>query len=100
MRAVLGHVTWTSILRREVLAVLPGSRSFVAARGDKQARVWSSVSRELVTVRDPLRILACDLASVWHDALAVSDASPFGLGLGVVGRVPRWVAVLSAGATR
>ena len=54
LRAVLGHVTWTSMLRREVLTVLQSSYSFVAAYGEKQARIWKSVAMELATIRDLL----------------------------------------------
>jgi len=60
LRAVLGHVTWTSMLRREALTILLSSYGFVAAYQEKQARIWDSVSHALATIRDLPPILACD----------------------------------------
>ncbi|CAK0903143.1 unnamed protein product, partial [Prorocentrum cordatum] len=81
VRAVLGHVTWSSMIRREALAVLHSADSFEAAHGERQGIIWASAAKELVTIRDLLPLLSCDLASGWHRAMTAGDASPFGLGV-------------------
>eukprot|EP00959_Pyramimonas_sp_CCMP1952_P249392 5213254-Pyramimonas_sp.AAC.1 len=68
------------MMRREALTVLHSVYSFAAARGARQGRMWASAAKELVTIRDLLPLLSCDLASGWHRAMAASDASPFGHG--------------------
>ncbi|CAK0810621.1 unnamed protein product [Prorocentrum cordatum] len=43
LRAVLGHITWTSMIRREVLTVLHSSYGYVGAFGPRHGKLWPSV---------------------------------------------------------
>ncbi|CAK0840721.1 unnamed protein product, partial [Prorocentrum cordatum] len=90
VRAVLGRATWSSTMRREAFTVPRSAYSFAAAHGERQGRIWASAAKELVTIRDLLPLLHCDLASGWHHTVTASDASPFGLGV-MRRRAPRAV---------
>ncbi|CAK0810940.1 unnamed protein product [Prorocentrum cordatum] len=47
LRAVLGHITWTSMIRREVLTVLHSSYGYVGAFGPRHGKLWPSVIKDI-----------------------------------------------------
>ncbi|CAK0867123.1 unnamed protein product, partial [Prorocentrum cordatum] len=81
LRAVLGHITWMGMLRREALTTLHACYAFVEVFEGRPGRLWDSAARELITVRNLLPILQADLTAGWYSTIACSDAAPEGLGV-------------------
>ncbi|CAK0861196.1 unnamed protein product, partial [Prorocentrum cordatum] len=81
LRILLGHITWTSLVRREALALLNTAYAFVEVNGVDLQELWPAVRRELWQVRRFLPLLACDLSAPWSSHVTCSDASEFGLGV-------------------
>ncbi|CAK0897757.1 unnamed protein product, partial [Prorocentrum cordatum] len=81
LRVVAGHITWTSLVRRECLSLLHATYAFIQAAGSSPRPLWSAVRQELESVRNLLPLLCVDLQAEWHPYVACTDASPFGLGV-------------------
>ena len=81
MKVLLGHITSSSLLRREALSLLRAPYAFSAKAGSQPLALWRSVREELWLVRSPLPLLQADLLAPWHGQVVASDASEFGLGL-------------------
>ena len=81
MKVLLGHVTWSSLLRREALCLLRASYAFSAKAGSQPLPLWRSVREELWRVRCLLPLLQADVLAPWHGQIVASDASEYGLGL-------------------
>ncbi|CAK0859145.1 unnamed protein product, partial [Prorocentrum cordatum] len=81
LRAVLGHITWMSMLRREALTTLHACYAFVEVFEGRPGRLWDSAARELIAVRNLLPILQADLTAGWYNTIACSDTAPGGLGV-------------------
>ena len=81
LRAVVGHLTWAVLLRREALAFAQKSYAFVDAAGTSVRPLWASVRQELTDLLALLPLLRADVGAVWDEVVVCSDASPFGLGV-------------------
>eukprot|EP00969_Alexandrium_andersonii_P271593 12003708-Alexandrium_andersonii.AAC.1 len=62
MEVLLGHITWTLLLRREGLALLQSVYAFVGCRGLECRPLWPAVRRELewVSALIPLFVVRTD----------------------------------------
>ena len=81
LRAVVGHLTWAALLRREALAFVQKSYAFIEAVGTRMVPLWASVRQELSDLLAIMPLLQADVGAEWDDVVLCSDASPFGLGV-------------------
>ncbi|CAK0817142.1 unnamed protein product [Prorocentrum cordatum] len=81
MRVVFGHLTWSSMARREARGILNATYAFMAAAGAEAQSLWPAVRTELWRARCLLLLLVADLAAPWASRLVASDASEEGLGV-------------------
>ena len=81
LRAVLGHITWMAMLRREALTTLHACYAFVEVFEGRPGRLWDSAARELIIIRNLLPMLQADLTAGWYSTIACSDAAPGGIGV-------------------
>eukprot|EP00959_Pyramimonas_sp_CCMP1952_P216043 4518828-Pyramimonas_sp.AAC.1 len=66
MRVLVGHITWTTLIRREGLSILQSVYAFVEFAGATPSTLWQSVRRELWQVRCLLPLLRLDVSAEWH----------------------------------
>ncbi|CAK0866856.1 unnamed protein product [Prorocentrum cordatum] len=64
MRVLVGHITWTTLMRREGLSILQSVYAFVEFAGSTPSTLWQSVRRELWQVRSLLPLLRLDVSVV------------------------------------
>ncbi|CAK0842032.1 unnamed protein product, partial [Prorocentrum cordatum] len=81
LQIVMGHVTWAALLRREVLSLFNASHQFMHAVGERPQKLWPRVRQELWTFRSILPLLFTQINIPWHNVIAASDASLFGIGV-------------------
>jgi len=110
LRAVIGHLTWAALLRREALAFVQKCYAFIESVGTRVVPLWASVRQELTDLLALLPLLRADIGAEWDEVAVCSDASPFGLGVctkvigaelaGLVGRqLERWRYKVAGAAT-
>jgi hypothetical protein len=78
---LVGHFTWSALLRRAGLAVAQSCYSFARHVADRRGLVWPSVKRELKWMRDVLPLLFHNARASWSPTVHVSDASEQGFGV-------------------
>eukprot|EP00959_Pyramimonas_sp_CCMP1952_P007620 158985-Pyramimonas_sp.AAC.1 len=66
LRVIVGHITWSSLDRRERLSLLHATYAFIEAAGPSPFRLWESISQELEGVRNLLLLSCVDLQADWH----------------------------------
>ena len=81
MRVVLGHLVDTLCLRRELLAILCLSYTFVGKGGDAVVKLPKDVVNEMEICRDLLPLVFTDLAREPLPRMYCSDASGVGYAL-------------------
>eukprot|EP00959_Pyramimonas_sp_CCMP1952_P153980 3221420-Pyramimonas_sp.AAC.1 len=81
MRVLVGHYTWTTLIRRDGLSLLQSVYAFIEFAGSAPVALWQSVKRELWAIRSVLPLLRLDIADEWHPQLCCSDASDLGIGV-------------------
>ncbi|CAK0814614.1 unnamed protein product, partial [Prorocentrum cordatum] len=79
-RAVVGHLTWASMVRCEAQGLLDAACAFMVAAGVGAQALWPAVRAEPWRSRCLLPLLIVDLAAPWASQLAASDAGEEGLG--------------------
>ena len=82
MERLLGHMCFTSLIRRESLSILKYCYRFVTVfKGSREAKtLWSSVKRELDLWDSLAPLLWLDSTSPPSPDVVMVDASPWGLG--------------------
>ena len=62
---IIGHITWSCLLRRPVLSLNNAAYRFARTVGTRRGRVWPAVGQEFRWIVSPLLLLTCNLASPW-----------------------------------
>ena len=90
LRCLLGHATWTGMVRRECLSIFSAVYAFVEKAGARVLPLWGAVARELRWLSSILPLMFADLQRPWCRWLYVTDAEGPSLeshgGFGVVRR--------------
>ena len=81
LEKILGHFTWSALLRCEALATVCACYEFVRKSYDSCTRIWASVRRELRWMRSLLPLLESDMSLPWLHTVVASDASDTGMGV-------------------
>lgn len=81
LEVMLGHLVWLILGRREALSILVHCYHFVRVNGDSYVDIWPFVRKELWNLRAILPLLRANQSRPWYPIVAVSDASPYGLGV-------------------
>ena len=81
MQHILGHITWSMMTRREGLAILSSVYAFAHTVGQKPQKLWPSVRKELILVRDLLPLFRARVNIGWTTHVTASDSSPWGFGV-------------------
>ena len=101
LEVLVGHITWSALVKREGLAILDNVYTHIQAHYDTHGPLSSAVHTELFQIMSVLPLLRLHTCAAWHDRLTMSDASPFGIGvvdrqveaeaIGAIGRcVEKW----------
>ncbi|CAK0900473.1 unnamed protein product, partial [Prorocentrum cordatum] len=75
MLQVLGHCTWTALLRRGLLSIFSMSYKFADWAGPRRRRLWKGVAAELWAASALIAFAFCDAKRVVDPGVLVSDAS-------------------------
>ncbi len=78
LEQVIGHVTWSCLLRRECLSILNSTYSFMRAKCHRETRLWPSVRRELRQIASLLPLMVANTSLPWSSTVSVSDSSDYG----------------------
>ena len=101
IEVIVGHFTWSAMVRRESLSIVSACYEFIRTFREKTAELWPSVVKELCWMRSILPMLRRDLSASWDSTITATDASNAGFGVcerhidtrqvGNIGRVSeRW----------
>ena len=71
LEQILGHATWSCLLRCEALSIINSTYSFCLARCHKECTLWPSVRRELRQKASLLPVLVALLDLDWNDVVSV-----------------------------
>ncbi|CAK0841912.1 unnamed protein product, partial [Prorocentrum cordatum] len=98
LEAVLGHITFLCLMRRELLSIFHVVYRFVRESCGKFQPLWSSAREELVAFAGAMVFIEADWEQPWTPYVYASDASLHGFGasqplcltadVAAVGRVP------------
>ena len=72
---LIGHITWSCLLRRPALSLINAGYRFARAFGPRSGRLWPAVTQELRWISSLLPLLSCNLASPWSPWVYATDAS-------------------------
>ena len=78
LACIVGHITWTLLLKRECLSILNSVYAFMNLHSDIALGLWPSVRRELRQVASILPLICCKLGLPWSDDVYVRDSSSEG----------------------
>lgn len=81
LEQLLGHLTFISLGKREVLSIFGDSYTFVKRHYHDIAPIWKSVRKELLTWCRVSPLIVQDLRSEWSSEISAVDASEWGLGV-------------------
>eukprot|EP00434_Breviolum_minutum_P020702 symbB.v1.2.018256.t1/scaffold1449.1/size118046/7 len=81
LEQLLGHLTFISLGKREVLSIFGDSYTFVKRHYHDIAPTWKSVRKELLTWCRVSPLIVQDLRSEWSSEISAVDASEWGLGV-------------------
>ena len=81
LEVLIGHVTWSMLVRREALAFLHHSYRFIHSHYHSRIRIPSCLALELRTIVAILPLLFSQLDNQWSTLVHASDASESGLGV-------------------
>ena len=82
MQVLVGHITWTCLLRRESLSFIQSTYVFIHKNIGKVSKIWSSVRKEISAISNLLPLLCSNMSIGWNPYVLASDASLFGIGAG------------------
>ena len=77
LEKILGHCTWSALLRRESLCIFGAVYKFARLVGERKALLWPSVLRELRQFSSLIPLLISQLWIPWSPQVYVTDASDF-----------------------
>ena len=113
MEALLGHFTWSALVRREALGILHTVYDFIRAHRTERFEMPESVRLELRLMRGIIPLLEAKLDLQWSSKFWATDASDVGMGVcerelsselcGRFGRVSeklRFISEIQAGNSR
>ena len=75
MAKLIGHITWSCLLRRPALSLINAGYRFARTFGLRSGRVWPAVAQEFRWIASLLPLLTCNLASPWSPRVYGKDAS-------------------------
>ena len=78
---LLGHMTFASLLRRDVLSCFFALHRFVRASNTAAAPLWRSARQEVEAFVDLMPLIEAKLARPWSDLIGAADASETGYGV-------------------
>eukprot|EP00973_Karenia_brevis_P095719 12428786-Karenia_brevis.AAC.1 len=81
LEAIVGHFTWSCLVRREALSILDATYKFISQHRSAPAPIWSSVRTELRWARSVLPLLFSDIGQPWSPLVTATDASDLGFGV-------------------
>ena len=78
---LLGHLTFASLLRRELLSCFQATYVFVKKCYHVHSRLWPQVVRELKWACSLLPLVSRNMAAPWSPQVLATDASHWGRGV-------------------
>ena len=78
---LLGHLTFASLLRRELLSCFQATYVFVRKCYHVHSRLWPQVVRELKWACSLLPLVSRNMAAAWSPQVLATDASHWGRGV-------------------
>ena len=72
---LIGHISWSCLLRRPDLCLINAWDRFVRTFGPRSGRLWLIVAQEFRWIASLLPLLICNLASPWSPWVYATDAS-------------------------
>eukprot|EP00438_Fugacium_kawagutii_P029326 Skav216048 [mRNA] locus=scaffold2930:320754:324087:+ [translate_table: standard] len=80
---IIGHITFVSLCRREVLSIFGECYTFISRHYQQVVPLWKSVRKELSKWDGVSPLIRADLTQGWHHEVCAVDASEWGLGVTV-----------------
>ena len=81
VEAVLGHITFLCLMRRELLSIFHTVYRFVRESCTKFQRLWNSAREELDAFLGAMVFVEADWGQPWTPYVYASDASLLGFGV-------------------
>ena len=78
---LLGHVTFVSLLRRDVLSVSFTLNKFIRANYETSAKLWPSARAEVQAIVGLLPAISTSWTRDWCSCIVATDASEYGFGV-------------------
>ena len=75
LQVLIGHYTWSCLLRRPLLSILQSVYKFISKAGPHRMRLWTSVRRELFHASSLLCFAFVDARRPYGEMVAATDAS-------------------------
>ena len=72
---LIGHITWSCLLRRPALSLINGGHRFARTFGPRSGRLWPAVAHEFRWIASLLPLLTCNLVSPWSPWVYATGAS-------------------------
>ena len=85
---LIGHITWSCLLRRPALSPINAGYRFARTFGPRSGLVWPAVAQEFRWIASLLPLRNCNLTSPWSPWVCATDAS--GGARGGYGVTRRW----------
>ena len=81
LEALVGHYTWSAVVRRESLSVFDHTYKFIRKHYFYRTRLDAGTRQELFWARSILPMLRADLSIPWSETATCTDASHEGFGV-------------------
>ena len=81
IEAIVGHLTWCFLARRELLSIFSSIYKFICLHRNETTELWPSVRYELALAASLLPMAYADIDRPWSDVITATDASLAGFGV-------------------
>ena len=75
LEIIVGHITWTILVRRECLSLFSSVFRFIDKNQATPEALWDSVRWGLKTIRDIILLLSVNVCAKWHETVIATDSS-------------------------